>query len=198
MKVKSQKYIFRTSICGILVLMWMTTVFIFSSQDGVQTRNTSSNFIHTIETTINKPNTEVSSYNEKTETGKTQTQKNYKYSEKVQKVVRKNAHFFLYMLGGVILSVFFCALYKLKYYLRQSIKKYEYKMIYFMPILIGFFYAITDEIHQRYVIGRTGKAMDVLIDTAGIITGTIIIFMIRYIQSKKKCLYSTKYEKLGE
>jgi len=33
----------------------------------------------------------------------------YKYSSQLQKVVRKNAHYFLYMLGGILLSVFFYA-----------------------------------------------------------------------------------------
>lgn len=41
-------------ITSILVLVWMTTVFIFSSQDGTQTLNTSGAFIHAVESTVKK------------------------------------------------------------------------------------------------------------------------------------------------
>ena len=50
--------------------------------------------------------------------------------------------------------------------------------------MVGVLYAISDEIHQLFVPGRTGCILDVGIDTLGIITG-IIIFMI-FIKILKK------------
>ncbi|MFZ2153451.1 MAG: VanZ family protein [Microgenomates group bacterium] len=42
-------------------------------------------------------------------------------------------------------------------------------------ILISYLYAITDEIHQHFVTGRTSKFSDTLIDLIGITLGIIII-----------------------
>ena len=44
-------------ISAIFVLVWMITVFIFSSQDGTQTLNTSGAFIYAIESTVNSNDT---------------------------------------------------------------------------------------------------------------------------------------------
>ena len=40
-----------------------------------------------------------------------------------------------------------------------------------IPLLIGFLYAVSDEIHQHFVPGRAMQARDVLIDTAGVLLG---------------------------
>ena len=43
---------------------------------------------------------------------------------------------------------------------------------------MGALYAITDEIHQLFVPGRSGMIKDVFIDSLGIITGVIICLII--------------------
>ncbi|MDD2225086.1 MAG: VanZ family protein [Candidatus Shapirobacteria bacterium] len=50
-------------------------------------------------------------------------------------------------------------------------------------ILIAYLYAISDEIHQSFVPGRTSRLRDTLIDLIGILIG---IFIIDKIFSKKK------------
>ena len=47
-------------------------------------------------------------------------------------------------------------------------------------------YAIFDEIHQIYVPGRTGKAIDVIIDTLGACTGITIILIRNKFNYKNK------------
>lgn len=42
-------------------------------------------------------------------------------------------------------------------------------------VAIAFGYAITDEIHQTFVDGRTGTPRDVLIDSAGILTAAWLV-----------------------
>ena len=162
-------------ISAIFVLVWMITVFIFSSQDGTQTLNTSGAFIQVIDSTLN--NVESNNTN-KTDTVNTQDNNNkkYNYSQELQTFVRKNAHYFLYTVGGIILSVFFYAFLK------------ENKKIYAFAILTGVIYAMSDEFHQRFVAGRTSRITDVGIDTLGVITGTILfmIFVNILIKSRKK------------
>ena len=41
--------------------------------------------------------------------------------------------------------------------------------------LIGVLYAVSDEIHQCFVSGRSGELRDVLIDSAGVICGVVIL-----------------------
>ena len=162
-------------ISTIFVLVWMITVFIFSSQDGTQTLNTSGAFIQVIDSTLN--NVESNNTN-KTDTVNTQDNNNkkYNYSKELQTFVRKNAHYFLYTVGGIILSVFFYA------FLRKN------KKVYAFAILTGMLYAMSDEFHQRFVSGRTSRITDVGIDTLGVITGTILfmIFINILIKSRKK------------
>ena len=40
--------------------------------------------------------------------------------------------------------------------------------------VFGTFYAITDEIHQTFIPGRSGEIRDVIIDSFGILTGLLI------------------------
>ena len=70
-------------------------------------------------------------------------------------VIRKSAHITEYF----ILTILFVSLYK--EYTNNKNK------IIIISIISCFLYACTDEIHQLFIIGRTGQFIDVLIDTFG-------------------------------
>ena len=88
-------------------------------------------------------------------------------------IIRKGAHFTEYL----ILNLLYFNM--LRFYI--SNKK---ALIY--SIILSFLYASTDEFHQRFVEGRAGKFTDVLIDTLGAATGSIIAFIIIKIKEIKK------------
>jgi VanZ family protein len=46
-------------------------------------------------------------------------------------------------------------------------------------------YAITDEVHQIYVPGRSGGRKDILIDSLGILTGIGVVLLIKKIIKSK-------------
>jgi len=52
-------------------------------------------------------------------------------------------------------------------------------------MLFGILYAITDEIHQLFVPGRTSSPLDVGIDSLGIVTGIVIFLIVTKILEKK-------------
>ena len=158
-------------IVGIFVISWMTVVFIFSSQDGTKSLNTSGSMIYYVDTKINSSST--SNNTSKVETDKHTTQE-YKYSAELQRTVRKYAHCFLYTIGGVVISVFFYAF---------TLNKRE---IITSSLLTGVLYALSDEIHQFYVKGRTSSVFDVGIDTVGVIIGILLTMLV---------LKLTRYEK---
>jgi VanZ family protein len=42
-------------------------------------------------------------------------------------------------------------------------------------VLAGVAYAVTDEMHQAFVPGRQGAALDVLVDAAGVLIGVYVV-----------------------
>lgn len=117
----------------------MILIFCFSNQKATESSKLSDGLIkHTISKIINDDS-------EKT-------------LKKYTKPVRKCAHFFVYLILGLL--VFNCF---------DINKKY---IIY--SILICLFYSISDEIHQIFIEGRSCELLDVFIDTIGAGIGTII------------------------
>ncbi len=94
--------------------------------------------------------------------------------EVIETIVRKLAHLSIYTVGGIIIMS------HVWLYNISSKKKV------LVSLGIGTCYAITDEIHQLFVPGRSGEIRDVCIDSLGVITG-IIIFLVIYIIVKKIC-----------
>lgn len=81
-------------------------------------------------------------------------------------IIRKCAHFTEYaLLGASIVYAFF---YKFK----------ERCLLIITSEAIAFLYAVTDELHQYFVPGRYGTFSDVLIDSAGAITGIFVWYCI--------------------
>ncbi len=72
---------------------------------------------------------------------------------------------------GINLSIIyhFTIFFALSFFLTLSLKskKLDIKTIVFV-FLISLFYAISDEIHQLFVLGRVADIKDVLVDMAGI------------------------------
>src|SRR5699024_4650042 len=88
--------------------------------------------------------------------------------------VRKNAHFFAYLLLGVLVL----------HALRSS-NILGYRGI-IAALLICVQYAASDEIHQLFIAGRSGEVRDVLIDSAGASTGIGIWMVVARILGRKR------------
>jgi VanZ family protein len=74
-------------------------------------------------------------------------------------IVRKSAHFTIYLVLGFLVYV--------------SFKTFGIKKSLLFAILFCFIYACSDEIHQLFVSGRTAKLLDVFIDTSGAFIGCL-------------------------
>lgn len=85
--------------------------------------------------------------------------------------IDKILHFGAYFIYGLSLQVFFVALFHKK---KISNKKYI-----LLTIIVGFLFAISDEIHQYFVPGRTADVLDVLVDWAGISLSLFFIGIIK-------------------
>lgn len=98
--------------------------------------------------------------------------------------VRKNAHFFAYLILGVLA---FVAL------LQSELNGLSGALAAFGIAVV---YAISDEAHQLFIPGRSGEVRDVLIDSTGAAVGIgISLLLLKARQSKS---FSTKPNRLQE
>lgn len=135
---------------AILIIIWMIIIFIFSGQQGAESGNTSRKFTVTIIQIVSGKSLALDD----------------PFVEGIQLVIRKMAHFTIYAVGGFLIMN----------YLFTTEQTMKHKILY--SIAIGGGYAITDEIHQFFVPGRSAQILDVGIDTAGVITGIIIYLVL--------------------
>lgn len=149
LSLKKKKQIFLDII---VILCWMGIVFTFSSQVGKVSTNLSGSISEKIVEFVHRGE-------ELTKKEKTALVKKYNH------VIRKMAHYTIYLIGGIAIIV-----------LINDITDKRWLSV-TITTLIGFLYASSDEIHQYFVAGRDARFTDVLIDTAGVITG-ILLYLI--------------------
>lgn len=89
--------------------------------------------------------------------------------------IRKVAHFSIYMLLGFLVYL----LMRIGYDMKTKISLA-------MTPAVCAIYAVTDELHQLFVPGRSGRITDVLIDGAGAAFGMAIAWAICFILSRRK------------
>ena len=80
-------------------------------------------------------------------------------------VVRKGAHFTEYLLLGVSLFL--------------TVRDLRKRASFWIPWAIGTLYAITDEVHQYFVPGRSCEVRDMIIDACGVAAGVAIVWVWR-------------------
>lgn len=88
--------------------------------------------------------------------------------------IRKLTHFFIYMILGILTFSAFMQN-------RQSV--YVNMM---MTMAICVIFAISDEIHQLFIPGRSGEVRDVLIDSSGAFLGVVVVLGVKGIMKRKR------------
>lgn len=148
-------------ILYVLIILWMSVIFIFSAQEATQSKKVSSGVIKTVVRAVDFNNTlsdeEVDNI-----------------SEKLTFIVRKGAHFSAYAFLSLLVAL-----------LLAEYKIFRIKQM-LISVCIAFLYACSDEIHQLFVNGRSGEVRDVLIDTCGAVTGVLILWLIVKVKNKFK------------
>lgn len=95
-----------------------------------------------------------------------------KLTKKINPVIRKIAHFSIYMILAIFTYMFIEELNTKSKSEKERLRK---NILY--TCIFCIIYAIFDEIHQIYVPGRTGKVIDVVIDTLGSCMGIAILLL---------------------
>lgn len=169
----------------VLLLIWMAFIFTFSSENGEYSKNRSieaaSTSINTIKN-ITRKDADDDIISSKKQSIIHNVQPVVKDCSKNSKIVsnlfliRKSAHIFEYFVLGILM------LNVLRYYCKPSFK------LVILSAMLCILYACTDEIHQLFVPARTGKIIDVFIDSIGIILGSCFFYLVLKIRLKKNRL----------
>ncbi len=135
----------------ILIILCMLFIFSLSSDNGeVSEKKSDSLIVKVTETILHR---------------KLTVEEKEKYIEKTVVFVRKSAHFTMYFILG-LLVISFLKEFGLS---RKSI---------IISIIVVLLYAVSDEIHQTFIPGRSGEVLDVLIDTIGGSLSTLLYYLI--------------------
>jgi VanZ family protein len=131
------------------VILWMALIFYLSHQPATESNQLSKGITELIVKTVEKvdpnPEFDIRSFNY---------------------IVRKNAHFFAYLILGVLV---------LNALRRSGV--YGYRSV-GLALLMCVLYAISDEVHQLFVPGRGAQIKDVIIDCAGVSIGIGVYILI--------------------
>lgn len=150
----------KKSIFAVLLVIWMAFIFSMSSQNSEVSSNTSGGIIKIILSAVPK-------FTEQPE----EVQENV--VENLQFITRKSAHFIGYMILGILSILTFLQFEKIN-------KKPQF------AFLLCVVYAISDEIHQLFVPGRSGQLRDVMIDSSGSLVGIALVLLCMKILQKRK------------
>ena len=145
------------------ILMWMGVIFFLSNRSASYSREDSYNVALIIGEFF------VPNFDELTEA----QQKDF--AIKIQYPLRKTAHFVEYLILGALLSGAF-------WEQKNRLKSLA------LALGGGILFAISDEIHQTLIPGRVGHFHDILIDSAGTLTGILLFLFCLYLKRKIKGL----------
>ncbi|MCK9478855.1 MAG: VanZ family protein [Firmicutes bacterium] len=150
-------------VLWVLTLVVASVIFVLSSQPAAQSDKVSYTVTEAIVNAM--PGSQEISCEEK-----------HDIVRQLDSKIRKFAHFFLYFMLGIFLTG--AILYKTYIIDKKTVG---------LAIAICFVYAVSDEIHQFFVDGRSFQIKDIFIDTCGsIFGGAIVILGKRYFNRTRR------------
>lgn len=141
----------RSTIAGLLAIIWMCIIFVFSSQPADESSEVSVGFSYRVVssagTFFHLPWDE---------------EEFRKISIAIEGYIRKAAHMSEYAILSVLLYLWLE---------NRQLALFKRSVI---AVFLAMLYAASDELHQLFVLGRAGSARDVMIDSMGAILGIFI------------------------
>lgn len=160
---KSDPVTIRKRTCLILAVCWMAVIFTFSARNADLSTQDSMSIGILFGRFI------VPSFAEM------DTQMQVSFADMIDHPIRKMAHATEYAILGFLLAGSYVD--KEKNRLRGIC----------IPTVLGSLYAVSDELHQLFVPGRSCELTDMLIDSSGVILGTLFgLFIFVYWKNRKE------------
>ena len=146
-------------IYRVLVILWMTIIFLHSSMDATDSSQ-ESGVVVTFITEHFVPGYE-----------KMDAEQQAKVTDTVTLIVRKGAHMAEYAILGFLLV--------------GALEIRHLGILWLVAWMIAIAYAGTDEFHQTFVPGRIGELRDVCVDGVGALIGVTVAIWIEKIKLRK-------------
>lgn len=148
----------RGMIKFILIVLCMLLIFSFSNDNSEESSSKSDGLIVKISEIF---------------TGrKLKENERNKYIDKYVVLVRKSAHFTIYLILGLLILSFI-----------REFRVVDYRAV-LLSVFLTFLYACSDEVHQLFVPGRSGEFLDVLLDSVGALSGCLLYTLYYKIRRK--------------
>jgi len=145
---------------ALFLVLWMILIFTFSSQNAEVSSETSGSVVQKL-CEVFYPDFKEAPAEEQTD-----------IISSFQFIARKSAHFSIYTVLGILSALTFISYKGIRFYLRFAISA-----------AVCLLYAVSDEIHQYFVPGRSCELRDVCIDFSGAVIGVIAVALCaRYIK----------------
>ncbi|MBE6686127.1 MAG: hypothetical protein E7591_02740 [Ruminococcaceae bacterium] len=147
------------------VIGWMSFIFSLSAEPAEVSSETSGRIVRRL-CRIIEPDFDTWS-----------EQEQFEMTERYQFYIRKTAHFSAYAILALLTGT--------------AITPHTKKLAYRLggAFIISVLYAVSDEIHQYFVPGRSCELRDVLIDSSGVTLGCIFLFaLFKLFQNKKRSI----------
>ncbi|MDV2684352.1 VanZ family protein [Alkalihalophilus lindianensis] len=140
----------------VCVLLWMALIFYLSHQPATESAELSSGIMERIVAVVEIVVPTI-----------------HQHLDTVHLIIRKGAHFFAYFILGILVI----------HALRGG-RLTGYRRV-LLALSICVLYAISDEVHQLFIPGRSGEVTDVLIDSAGASGGIGLYLLAKTIKRKR-------------
>ncbi|MFT4144526.1 MAG: VanZ family protein [Mobilitalea sp.] len=142
-------------ISWIPAVLLMIIIFLFSAKPAVNSNESSLSIASRI----------LSTYEDISNLHFSETERIIMLNE-INHMIRKGAHFSEYALLANTLA------------LHLLVIGFSKRKLYLYSVVLASFYAATDELHQKFVEGRSGQLSDVLIDASGAVVGAFFFLML--------------------
>lgn len=146
----------RQKVFFILTLVWMVVIFLFSGRTGEESTEDS----YLIGMSVGRM--VVPAFNDLSD------EEQLAFAERVDYPIRKTAHAMEYAVLGVFIA---------GWVYDETFKRAKSTLYAWLIVTV---YAATDELHQLFVVGRSGQITDILLDSVGAFFGVLIMVCILY------------------
>ena len=152
----------------LLLVIWMSVIFVMSAQPADKSSQVSGGFVSKIIGVIFR---DFENFSDEIQAKLTNT---------ITFIVRKAAHFLEFGVLGTLTAITTFTFKNANLYLKT-----------FVSAVFCLLYAISDEVHQYFVPGRSGQVSDVALDTFGALCGAVFAVIIIVLLKKYKEKHTT-------
>lgn len=145
-----------------LCVLWMGVIFFLSSENSAESGGRSGDISYELVVFFTQNDTEMTD------------EERQAIADKIDSPLRTMAHMFCYFVLGTL------------YFLTARTFPVSTKTGAWSSVACALVYAVSDEVHQHFVPGRSMQLQDILVDLTGAVLGVMFILIVAKIRKRRK------------